>query len=401
MQKCSLLTFACCLFFLFTACEKETLLETNQDLSPKKNLTVTQSTAMLLTEVMGAGFDEDDSVSLFSLLNKPTKNTSFDVSSACFGPITGICGSAVVYNNCYYKYQIWNDPSNLYVDLYFPSSVIGWRTDCYGKRCQYYVSPCITLDLYNASGNKIGSVNLSSSNITTTEKRITYNINTLSAQYPGLKCVKLSGTFYVMKKCSNCSPVRVSTVCITPRQFCLQQCPSVCPTVSSINVDKLKFCGSGAVKGTVNISGDASKTQTTWTMDGQVYTGNTVSIDLPQNSLCNPVYKTIRAKVICTTDQSVLSEREFVVQVNPTLTAEVNVDNSFCLASIDLSCQSDLATISWAIGDETGTGNSVQVNYIPRTLNYTISADGCSYSGSANDLICLPLIKNNTSTGNR
>ena len=48
---------------------------------------------MLLTEVMGAGFDEDDSVSLFSLLNKPTKNTSFDVSSACFGPITGMVDS--------------------------------------------------------------------------------------------------------------------------------------------------------------------------------------------------------------------------------------------------------------------------------------------------------------------
>lgn len=178
MQKCSLLTFACCLFFIYSMRERD-LLETNQDLSPK-NLTVTQSTAMLLTEVMGAGFDEDDSVSLFSLLNKPTKNTSFDVSSACFGPITGICGSAVVYNNCYYKYQIWNDLSNLYVDLYFPSSVIGWRTDCYGKRCQYYVSPCITLDLYNASGNKIGSVNLSSSNITTTEKEL----HTTSTRFP-------------------------------------------------------------------------------------------------------------------------------------------------------------------------------------------------------------------------
>ena len=392
MQKFSLITFACCLMLAFTACKKETLLETNQDLSPKKNLITNQSSALLLKEVMEAASDEQDSTALANLLLKPNKNSAQDAASACFAPIPGICGSPLIYSNsCYYKYQIWNDPNNLYVDLYFPSSVIGWKRDCNGRTCQYYITPCISLDLYNSSGAKIGSVNVASSNITVSETRITYSISALRAQYKTLACVKLSGLFYIMKKCSGCSASRVSTVCITPQQFCIQQCPSVCPTVNNVSVDKIKICGSGVVKGTVAVNGDASKTSTTWTLDGQTFSGNAVSIDFSANNTCSPLIKTISVKVVCTTDQSVLSERDFTVVVNPVLTASVSTDYVLCQAYIDTSCPSDFTNYSWNFGSQSGNGNVIPLSSNRQVLNYTVSEDGCSVSGSVNELYCEPL----------
>lgn len=391
MQKFSLITFACCLMLAFTACKKETLLETNQDLSPKKNLITNQSSALLLKEVLDAGFDEQDSTALANLLLKPNKNSAQDAATACFAPIPGICGSPLIYSNCYYKYQIWNDPTNLYVDLYFPSSIVGWKRDCNGRTCQYYITPCISLDLYNANGNKIGSVNLASTNISVSETRITYDINTLKTQYPSLSCVKLSGSFYVMKKCGGCSVSRVCTVCITPQQFCLQQCPSACPSVNNVKLDKIKLCGSGSVIGTITLSGDVSKASATWTLDGQTYTGNTVSFNLPENVTCSPVVKTIHVKVLCTTDQSVLSEKDLDVVVNSVITASVSADFVLCQAYINASCTSDFTNYSWNFGSSSGTGNVIPLTSNRQTLNYTVSEDGCSVSGSVNELYCEPL----------
>lgn len=423
MQKCSLLTFACCLMLLFTACKKETLLETNQDLNPKTNLTTNNPTTVFskgtnslsISEAVEAELDEADSLSIFSLLITQYKKSQQDAATACFGPITGICGSPVVYSSCYYKYQIWNDPTNLYVDLYFPSSVVGSQRDCNGRTCQYYVTPAISLDLYDVNGNKIGAVTVANSDITVTETRITFNINTLKGRYPSLACVKLSGVFYIMKKCtssyqcggyvSQCgghvtqcntsAPQRVSTVCITPQQFCLQQCPSECPTVGDISLDKSKLCGSGSVRGTVTVNGDASKTSTTWSVDGQSLSGNSASFDFAQNTTCLIVTKTIHVKVVCTTDQSVLAEKDLTVTLNPSLSASVSVDNYACAATIDLACQSDATTVSWNLGSVQGTGTFVQLDSSPQTLNYTVSSNGCNVSGTADNLYCLPLFKSN------
>ena len=393
MQKFSLLAFVCCLMLAFTACKKETLLETNQDLNPTNLSTNKLSSLEDIKDATTASLDAEDSASIAKAMLNDNKRVSSTASTECFGPINGICGTPVIYSNCYYKYQIWNDPTNLYVDLYFPSSVVGWKTDCNGRKCQYYVTPCITLDLYNANGVKIGTVNVTSSNITVTETRITFNINSLLAQYPTLKCVKLSGSFYRMKKCSNCAALRVGTECIVQRQFCLQQCESVCPTVNNISVNNSSLCGSGTVTGSVAISGDATKTSTTWTLDGQTQTGNTTSFSLPANTTCLPITKTIHAKVICTSNQSVLAERDFTVTVNPTVTVTITRDFVLCTATIEFSCpDGDVITnLSWTKGSQSGTGSSVPLTSNHETLNYSFSAFGCNYSGSEDDLYCEPL----------
>ncbi|MFN8261775.1 MAG: hypothetical protein U0X41_12625 [Chitinophagales bacterium] len=397
MQKYSFITFACCLMLAFTACKKEALLETNQDLNPTKNLIVKPSTAAVLHEVSQAEFDELDSISLSGLLLKPNKNIASENATACFGPITGICGAPLIYNDCYYKYQIWNSPDFLYVDLYFPSSVIGWKRDCNGRTCQYYITPCISLDLYNAAGGKIGSVNVASSNITVTETRVTYNLASLKAQYPALACVKLSGQFFVMKKCGSCSITRVSTVCITQKQFCLQQCPSVCPSVDAITLDKNKLCGSGTVNTAVAVSGDAAKVSVVWSVDGQNFKGRTAAISFPVNNTCAVITKTIHVKVVCNADQTVLAENDLVVTINPVLSAVVNVDNYSCQAIIEPVCQSDVA-VSWTFGTDSGTGNTVQLSSQPQNINYTISSNGCSYNAVEEGVYCLPLFKNTTIT---
>lgn len=393
MQKFSF-AFVCCLMLAFTACKKETLLETNQDLNPK-NFTTTTQTA-ILKEISEAELDAEDSASVAIVAMKEYKKFILEQVNSCFGPISGICGTPTVYHSCYYSYQIWNDPTKLYVDLYFPSSIIGRKTDCYGRTCQYYVTPCIVLDLYNANGTKIGSVNVASSNISVREKRVTFDLAALQTQYPTLKCVKLNGFFYMMKKCTNCNAQRVGTVCISPKEFCLQQCPpppNVCPTVADISVDKLKVCGSGAIKGTVNVTGDVTKTATIWTVDGSTLNGNTVSIDLPLNSTCSVITKTITAKTICTVNQSVLAERTFNVQINPALTASVEVDNLYCQAIISTNCPSDNISYDWTLGGNSGTGSTVNgLFYEIQTLNYTITNNGCSIYGSS-EVQCLPLLK--------
>lgn len=398
MQKYSFTAFAC-LVFLFTACKKETLLETTPTPTSATNISKEQTLLPAPAEVTTAALDEEDSISVAALLLKPNKNINVDAASACFGPITGICGTETVYSSCYYKYQLWNDPNNLYVDLYFPSSVIGWRKDCNGGYCQYYVVPRVALDIYNAAGTRIGSVNLTSSNITVTESRITFNLNTLKASYPDLSCVSLSGLFYVMKKCGSCSATRVSSICITPKQFCVQQCPSACPSVTSVALDKSKLCGGGAVNGAVVISGDASKATTTWTVDGQVYTGNNISLNFPSNTDCAVKVKTVHVKVVCTTDQSVLKETDLSVVVNPLLSAEVQVDNYYCQATIDVPCATDGTSINWTLGNDSGTGSIVTLDSNPRTLNYTVVSNGCSVSGTMDEVYCLPLLRHNTEAG--
>lgn len=378
----------------FTACKKETLLETNQDLNPKNLITNKSSSLKDIKEATTASFDAQDSASIAKAMFNENKRVASTASTECFGPITGICGTPVIYSNCYYKYQIWNDPTNLYVDLYFPSSVVGWKTDCNGRRCQYYVTPCITLDLYNANGVKIGRVNVATSNITVTETRITFNINSLLAQYPELKCVKLSGSFYRMKKCNNCAALRVGTECIVQRQFCLQQCPSVCPTVGNVSVGNTTFCGSGTVQASVSISGSASNVTTTWTVEGQTYTGNTASIPFAANTSCEPMVKTVSVKSVCTSTQEILKEATFDVTVNPVVTSSVNVDSYECAAFIEFSCPYYLISdISWTIGSASGLGYVVPIGSSPEVLDYSYSAFGCNYTGTLNNVYCLPGFK--------
>ena len=396
---------------VFTACKKETLLETKQDLNPtnlKTKSSVSNTTLAQQQETpavqkaSNAVLDEADSISFDRQLTKSYRiqqNNNAD----CFGPTTGICGSPTIYSSCYYKYQIWNDPNSLYVDLYFPSSIIGTQRDCYGKTCQYYVTPCIVLDLYNANGSKIGSINVANSDITVSETRVTYNLNSLKSQYPGLACVKLNGFFYVMKKCksysSQCgvyiSTQRVSTVCISQKQFCLQQCPSTCPTVSSIKIDNTTFCQAGNINGIATISGDVSKVVTTWTTSSGTYTGNNVTIPVELNTTCSPITKTITVTSICTTDQSVLKQTTFNVTVNPIVTSSVQLDNFNCNANIQFSCEG-VENIQWTIGSTSGTGNNIPLISIPQTINYTYSAYGCNYVGSTVEgATCFPLFQQN------
>lgn len=399
MQKFSYFTFVCCVMLLFTACKKETLLETTNDLNPKSGLSKTTTISSDIMEAMTAKLDIKDSMSVEVSAARKYTSSSQTESNSCNGSTNNSCGSKVTYSSCYYSYQIFNDYDNIYVDLNFPSSVVGYKTDCNGNRCEYYVTPCILLDLYNANGSKIGSVEVANSNIKITETRFTFNLSQLRANYPSVKCVKLRGSFYRMKKCGS-NICRVGTVCITQKQFCIQDCPpppNLCPTVNSVSVDKLKVCGSGSIKGTVSVNGDASKTMSSWTIDGIIYNGNSVSIPLPLNNTCAIVTKNIHVSVVCTTDQSVLSEKDFSIEINPSLSPMVNVDNSICQAIIDLSC-TESYTISWTLGSTSGTGAQIPLSSIPQILNYSVTALGCTTTGVENDVYCLPLLQNNATS---
>ncbi|HUM52479.1 MAG TPA: hypothetical protein PK431_11720 [Chitinophagales bacterium] len=418
MQKFSLLTIVCCFTLMFTACQKETLLETNSknptSINSTKNTNQTKSDLQGLFDDEGltATYELDvaDSSAIATVFFKTSKNSN-GAAVACYNntPNPNQCGTSFTYSSCQFGLEMWNDPTNLYLDFDFSSQFVGTRRDCYGKTCNYWIVPYFQLRLYNANGAEIGVVNLSSSSITTTGKSFTVNIASL-ANYGNVACVSLSGYFKALKKCTGgCGGSYGSTQCVGTyciannacQRFCLQVCPSVCPTVSEINVDRLKVCGSGSIKGTVTVVGDASKTATVWTVDGQTYSGNTVSIALPLNSTCSTITKNITAKVICTTDQSVLAERSFSVDVNPALTASINVDNSSCNATIDISCPSDIVDITWTYGAESGIGNTIQVGSSPETIYYTISKSGCSYTGSQDNVICLPFLQSITPKSNQ
>ncbi|MFN8284570.1 MAG: hypothetical protein U0U67_15215 [Chitinophagales bacterium] len=417
MQKFSLLTIACCLAFMFTACKKETLLETNSKNPTSTNISSQKSNDQISQQladeelVNSYELDAADAAAITSYFLKQSKSGN-GASSECHNntPNTNQCGSSFSYSSCQFGLEIWNDPTNLYLDFDFSSQLVGTRRDCNGRTCNYWLVPYLQLNLYNASGTKIGVLNLSTANITSTSKTFTINVASL-ASYGSVACVSVSGYFKALKQCSggcggNSSIQCVGTYCLSGnacQRFCLQICQGACPTVTDLKVDKTKLCGGGAIKAFAVIAGDASKASTVWTLDGQTYTGNTVDFDLPLNSTCAPITKTITGKVICTTDQSVLAERTFTVEVNPALTATVSVDNFSCNASINLSCpaDNDNVDINWTINGESGTGKDIQVGSVAGTLNYTISRLGCTYTGSQDNVFCMPFLKNNTTKSDR
>ena len=77
--------------------------------------------------------------------------------------------------------------------------------------------------------------------------------------------------------------------------------------------------------------------------------------------------------------------------INPVLTASVSTDFVLCQAYIDASCPSDFTNYSWNFGSQSGNGNVIPLSSNRQVLNYTVSEDGCSVSGSVNELYCEPL----------
>lgn len=418
MQKISFLTIVCCLTLMFTSCTKETQLETNPKNSLTNNISTKTSDATnsLIKDEDYSGnyaFDAEDSISIAAAFLKASKSGN-NAINACYNntPNPNQCGNSLKYSSCNYALEIWNDPTNLYLDLDFSSQFVGTRTDCRGTTCRYWLVPYLQLRLYNASGAQIGVIDLSTSSISTKSKTFTINIASL-ASYGSVACVSLSGYFKALKQCSGgCngsygSIQCVGTICVSNnacQKFCLQVCPSVCPT-ASVKLDKSSICGSGTVTGTVSVTGDASKTATTWTVSGesQSYTGNTASITIAENATCAPIVKTIHVKVVCTTDQSVIEEKDFSLRVNPLLRADVLVDNFSCEANIVLPCQTgDANTITWTLDTQVGTGSIIPLNSFPQMLYYTVSStDGCTVSGSEESIYCLPFIKSNTSNSSK
>ena len=475
MQKFSI-AFVCCLMLLFTACKKETLLETNQDLNPQKNLIATKTLGLI--DVKNVQLNVADSISIDKELKGKNSVTTSDQRYSAF---PGQCGNSLVYKSCYYSYEIWNDATNVYIDFSFPSQYVATTTKCTtcgddnddddgddddghhfaangtsanasalrtpikskansdsqakkggGKKndghdndddnddgddddgsggtttcvtCQNYISLNLSVNLFNAAGVKVNTIYFNNPSITITSYRITIPITSLVAINGSgpVKCLSLAGSFSVFKKCGTSAPERISSICISGsacNKYCLQICPPppiVCPTVATFNADKTSLCGSGTVSVSAAITGDATKVATTWTVDGQTFTGNTKAISFAANTSCEPQIKVINAKSICTSSQEVLKEASFEVTINPVVTSTVNTDNYECASMIEFSCPLYLISdITWTIGSTSGRGYVVPISSAPEVLNYSYTAFGCSYSGTQNNVYCLPALKKKT-----
>lgn len=397
---------------MFTACQKETLLETNQTTHPTQiNAVKTNSSDQINDSendealIATYALDATDSAAIAAVFLKAAKNTN-NAATACYNntPNPNQCGNSFRYSSCQYALEIWNDPANLYLDFDFSSQLVGTRTDCYGRRCNYWLVPYIQLHLYNANGAEIGVVNLSTANISTRSKTFTINIAGLAA-YGDVACVSLTGYFKALKQCSGgCNGSYgavqcVGTFCIgnnACQRFCLQVCPpppNTCPTVSAANLSDYSFCTSGNVTGHVNIVGDASKTNIIWTSGSQTFTGNDVTIPIASNNSCSPENRTIKVTVYCTTDNSILYQQDLKVTVNPTVTSSLSIDNISCFGKINFSCP-DITAVSWTLGNVSGTGTEIPLNTQGESLNYSYSAYGCEYTQEVLDVKCLLLLKN-------
>lgn len=402
---------------MFTACQKETLLETNPKTNPT-NITSSKTNItneLLMDEEMMASFELDaaDSAAIASSFLKTTKNAGNGDIAACYNntPNPDQCGNSFKYSSCQFALEMWNDRNNLYLDFDFSSQLVGTRRDCNGRTCNYWLVPYLQLNLYNDNGVKIGVVNLSTSTISTKSKTFTINIASL-ASYGNVACVSVSGYFKGLKQCSGgCggsygSIQCVGTYCVSNNAcqlYCLQICtppPPACATVTNVTIDKSSLCGSGTVKADVVITGDVTKTTTTWTVEGrdQVITGTSVNLNFSENTTCAPVVKKIHSKVICNDNQTVLHERDFVVTINPVYNAEIVTDNYFCTTQLLASCNDIESNTIWTLGENYGTGSTAPTSSIPSKITFTVTKYGCTYVFTKDDVICFSLLKGNNPT---
>ncbi|CAF3382788.1 unnamed protein product [Rotaria sp. Silwood2] len=179
----------------------------------------------------------------------------------------------------------------------------------------------------------------------------------------------------------------------------------ICPIVS-LNLSGTSFCGAGTYTGNIStndIWGDIKKSTTTinsivtpdgissyttfWTFDGQTVTGNSISIPVSANTNCGQLVKPVLVKVVCDASQAVLLQTQVDLFMNPVIEPNFTIDQSSCTGNIAFNCL-NVNDVSWTLGIVEGTGNTVPVSSIPTTLNYSYNSYGCVNTATVENVFC-------------